>query len=214
MEAVTVEAYSLKFVVDENAKFIVEEDYEPFMKDVVKLRPGAVFVDVGAHVGKYSFFASKQVGRSGVVVAIEPHPENMAKLKKGISLNALSNVVAVQRACSDYRGLGFLKEHELSAKHELSQENTRVKVEVDTLDRILPSLQIGKVSMVKIDVNGCEYEVLQGASKTLEESKPPLIVEVALNNKTRVFGYLKTLGYHPTMLSETKRYWNVLFGFA
>jgi FkbM family methyltransferase len=214
MEAVTVEAYGLKFVVDENARFIVEEDYEPFMRDVVKLRSEDVFVDVGAHVGKYSFYASRQVGDSGMIVAIEPHPGNIAKLKKGIHLNGLLNVVAIQKACSNYQGQGFLKEYELSAKHELVQENIGVKVNVDTLDSILQILRIRKVSMIKIDVNGCEYEVLQGASKTLEEFKPPLIMEVTLDNKVKIFGYLKNLGYEPTMLSETKRYWNVLFDFA
>jgi hypothetical protein len=52
MGAFVVEAYGLKYLIDENARFIVEETYEPFMKDVVKLAPGNVFVDVGAHVGK------------------------------------------------------------------------------------------------------------------------------------------------------------------
>lgn len=211
MRVLTVEAYGLKFVVDENARFIVEEGYEPFLKDVVKLLVGDVFVDVGAHVGKYSFYASRLVGDSGTVVAIEPHPGNMANLKKGLSLNGLSNVVAIQKACSNYVGWGFLKEYELSAKHELVQENTGVKVDVDTLDSILQSQRIRKVSMVKIDVNECEYEVLQGARKTLEEFKPPLIVEVAFDNKIKIFEYLRNLGYEPSILSETKRYWDILF---
>lgn len=97
MRVLIVEAYGLKFVVDENARFIVEEDYEPFLKDVVKLRLGDVFVDVGAHVGKYSFYASRLVGDSGTVITIEPHLGNMANLKKAVSLDKFSNVVAVQK---------------------------------------------------------------------------------------------------------------------
>jgi FkbM family methyltransferase len=190
MKTLIMEAYGLKYAVDENAGFIVEEAYEPFMKDVVKLRPGDVFVDVGAHVGKYSFYASRQVGDSGMVIAIEPHPKNMVNLKKGLRLNGLVNVVAVQKACSNYRGMGFLKENELSAKHELVQEGNGVGVDVDTLDGILESLQVKRVNMVKVDVNGCEYEVLIGGHRTLTQSKPVLIVEVALENKTRVFEYL------------------------
>jgi len=211
VRVLTIEAYGLKFAVDENARFIVEEGYESFLKDVVKLELGDVFVDVGAHVGKYSFYAARLVGDSGIVVAIEPHPRNMANLKKGLSLNRLSNVVAVQKACSNYVGEGFLKEYELSAKHELVQENTGVRVDVDTLDNILQSLRIRTVTMVKIDVNGREYEVLQGARRTLEEFKPPLIAEVTFDNEAKVLACLKNYGYEPSILAQTKRYSDVLF---
>jgi FkbM family methyltransferase len=211
MKTLIMEAYGLKYAVDEKAGFIVEEAYEPFMKDAVKLRPGDVFVDVGAHVGKYSFFASRQVGDSGMVIAIEPHPKNMVNLKKGLRLNGLVNVVAVQKACSNYRGMGLLKENELSAKHELVQEGNGVGVDVDTLDGILESLQVKRVNMVKVDVNGCEYEVLIGGHRALMQFKPVLIVEVTLKNKTRVFEYLAEAEYTPTILSEAKRYWDVLF---
>lgn len=213
MRTLIIKAYDLKYVVDEKAKFIVEEAYEPFMKDVVKLRPGDAFVDVGAHVGKYSFYASKQVGVSGIVVAIEPHPKNMVNLKKGICLNGFANVVAIQKACCNYQGIGFLKENELSARHELVREADGIKVEVATLDAVLRSLRVKNVNMVKIDVNGCEYEVLQGGHETLTNFKPILIVEVALENKVKIFEHLEKLGYHPTILSELKRYWDVMFNF-
>jgi FkbM family methyltransferase len=168
-----VKAYGLKFIVDENASFIVKEDYEPFLKDVVKLKLGDVFVDVGAHVGKYSFYAARLVGNSGTVVAIEPNSINMANLKKGLGLNGFTNVVAVQKACSNYAGEGFLKEYELLAKHELVQKNTGVRVDVDTLDNILQSLRIRTVTMVKIDVNGREYEVLQGSTQNPRRVQAP-----------------------------------------
>jgi FkbM family methyltransferase len=211
MGASVVEAYGLKYLIDENARFIVEETYEPFMKDMVKLAPGNVFVDVGAHVGKYSFYASRQVGDAGRIVAVEPHPENFKNLKKGIEVNGLTNLVAIRKACSNYSGEGFLKESELSAKHELVQEVTRVKVVVDTLDNILLGLRVRRTDMVKIDVNGSEYKVLQGARRTLKVFRPSLIVEVTSGCKTRVFKYLKELGYERSILSETKRYWNLLF---
>jgi predicted RNA methylase len=89
MRTLNIKAYDLKYLVDENAAFIVEEAYEPFMKDVVKLRLGDAFVDVGARVGKYSFYVSKQVGVSGIVIAIEPHPESMINLKKGVRFKGL-----------------------------------------------------------------------------------------------------------------------------
>jgi FkbM family methyltransferase len=214
VRTIIVEAHDLKCVVDENARFIVKEAYEPFMKDVVKLRQGDVFVDVGAHVGKYSFYASKRVGDCGIVIAIEPHPKNMINLKKGVCLNGLVNVVAMQKACCNYQGTGFLIEDELSAIHELVQEGDGIKVHVDTLDSILKSLQVKKVNMIKIDVNGCEYEVLQGGRETLMRFKPILIVEVSLENGAKIFEHLEKLGYNPTILSEMKRHWNVMFNFS
>lgn len=211
MENVIVQAYGLKYVVDENAKFIVEESYESFMKNLVKLKPGNIFVDVGAHVGKYSFYAARQVGNSGLVIAIEPHPNNVENLRKGIELNGLTNIKVVEKACSNYSGTGFLIEYELSARHELSKNPTKMKVEVDTLDNILQNLQVNRVDMIKIDVNGHEYEVLEGSKKTLKSFKPAIIMEVMLENRQKVFQYVKNFGYRSRILSEEKRYLNVLF---
>jgi len=211
METVIVEAYGLKYVVDRATKFIVEESYEPYMKDVVKLKHGYVFVDVGAHVGKYSFYASKQVGDSGLVIAIEPHPKNVENLRRGIKLNCLTNVKVVEKACSNYSGKGFLIEHEISAKCELVKKPTKIEVDVDTLDNVLKSLHVEKVDMIKIDVEGREYKVLQGAYKSLKRFKPPMMVEVILNNKQRVFKYLEEIEYKPRAIYKQKRYWDVLF---
>ena len=211
METAIVEAYGLKYVVNGGAKFIVEESYEPYMKDAVKLKAGDVFVDAGAHVGKYSFYASRQVGDSGLVIAIEPHPKNVENLRKGMKLNDLTNIVVVEKACSSYSGKEFLMEHKTSANYELVQEQNETKVEVDTLDNILESLRVRRVNMMKIDVEGCEYEVLQGAYKTITKFKPLLMVEVILNNKEKVFQHLEKFGYRHKILCESKRYWNVLF---
>jgi FkbM family methyltransferase len=211
MEVLIVDAYGLKYFVDKNDKFIVEEKYEPYMKDVLKLGRRDVFVDVGAHVGKYAFYASKLVGDSGCIVAIEPHPANFENLKRGIEANELHNITAIRKACSNYKGKGFLREYEFSAKTELIGEPTRIQVGVDTLDNILRGQGIKRTRMVKVDVNGCEYEVLLGAQRTLEMSRPGLIVEVSPESGTKVFEYLKKYGYRHSILSQTKRYWDVLF---
>lgn len=59
--------------------------------------------------------------------------------------------------------------------------------------------------MIKIDVNGSEYQVLKGAHKTLEEYKPALLVEVAVGLEDEIFGYLKNLEYQHKALSKEKR---------
>jgi len=208
---VIVEAYGLKYVVDRGSKFIVEESYEPFMKDVVKLKLGDVFVDVGAHVGKYSFYAARQVGDSGLVIAIEPHPKNVENLKKGIRLNGFKNIKVVEKACSDRSGRAFLLEYELSARHEITDKPTKLMVEIDTLDNILQSFRINRVDMLKIDVNGHEYQVIEGARNTLKNYKPTILMEVMLENKEKVFSYLRKFGYEAKIINKTKKYLDVLF---
>lgn len=210
-ESVIVEAYGLKYVIDRGSKFIVEESYEPFMRDLVKLKLGDVFVDVGAHVGKYSFYAARQVGNSGLVITIEPHPKNVKNLKKGIRLNGFKNIKVVEKACSNHSGRVFLLEYELSARHEITDKPTKLMVEIDTLDRILQSFRINKVNMVKIDVNGHEYHVIEGARNTLENYKPVVLMEVILENKQKVFSYLGKFGYEAKIINKEKRYLDVLF---
>ena len=210
-ESVIVEAYGLKYVVDRGSKFIVEESYEPFMKDLVKLKPGDVFVDVGAHVGKYSLYAARQVGDSGLVIAIEPHPKNVENLRKGVMLNGFKNVRVVEKACSNRSGRAFLLEYELSARHEITDKPTRLMVEIDTLDSILQGLRVDKVNMVKIDVNGHEYQVIEGARNTLKNHKPIILMEVMLENKQRVFSYLEKFGYEAKIINRERKYLDVLF---
>ena len=210
-ENVVVEAYGLKYVVDRGPRFIVEESYEPFMKDFVKLKLGDVFVDVGAHVGKYSFYAARQVGDSGLVIAIEPHPKNVENLKRGIRLNGFKNIKVVEKACSNRSGKAFLLEYELSARHEITDKPTKLMVDTDTLDNILQSFRIDKVNMVKIDINGHEYQVIEGARNMLKNYKPIILMEETLENKQKVFNFLQKLGYKAKIINKTKKYLDVLF---
>ncbi|MEM2972256.1 MAG: FkbM family methyltransferase [Candidatus Bathyarchaeia archaeon] len=166
-EVVIVKAFCLKYIIDKPSKFIVEESYEPFMKDVVKLKLGDVFVDVGAHVGKCSLYAARQVCNSGLVIAVEPDPINVKNLKLNVRINGFKNVKVIEKACSDYSGAGFLRKYDFSAKTELVKESTEIKVEVDMLDNIIEHLKVRKVDMIKIDVNGSEYY----QHKTLSKEK-------------------------------------------
>ena len=84
-------------------------------------------------------------------------------------------------------------------------------VEVDTLDCIVQSFGVNKVDMVKIDVNGHEYHVLEGAVSMLESYRPTILIEVSLENKQRVFSFLEKLGYEARIINKEKRYVDVLF---
>src|SRR5690349_8071483 len=65
------------------------------------LEEGSVFVDVGAHVGYYSLLAATQVGPSGKVIAVEPNPPTIQRLRRNLQLNTFTNVAVEEVACAD-----------------------------------------------------------------------------------------------------------------
>ena len=81
----------------------VQGYYEPnqmsFLCD--QLKPGSVFVDIGAHFGLYTLLASKKVGPKGKVVALEPSDREFKRLQENLKINGAENVLALNIAASD-----------------------------------------------------------------------------------------------------------------
>lgn len=98
---VQVLIYGCKFhLIDTESLSIILPRYEKFtIKFLVNLLRDLdnqiVFMDVGAHIGKYTILMAKLIGKRGITVSIEPHPENYAILVKNINLNTLRNVIAL-----------------------------------------------------------------------------------------------------------------------
>lgn len=128
------------------------------------LRPGDLFVDVGANVGVYSIMAAGAVGAD--VVAVEPVPLSFERLEMNIRLNDLRNIEARRVGLSDAPGrLAFTTGRDCMNRVATPEDGGGlVEVEVTTLDRLngkrVPAL-------VKIDVEGHELAVLNGARKVL-----------------------------------------------
>lgn len=139
-------------------------------------RPGMSVVDVGAHVGYYSLLAAKKVGPTGHVFAFEPEPMNYDLLIKNAELNGYQNIVAVQKAASRREGTAKLYLTALDNgrhsvyDHNLPQTGSRV-VETTTVDALLEEQGWPAVSLVKIDVEGAELDVMAGMERVLRESK-------------------------------------------
>jgi len=169
------------------------EDFNPAREeDIVELfRPknGDIVVDVGAHIGKYSLIASKMVGPYGKVVAIEAHPNNYEILKKNITLNKLTNVIALNFAVSSKEAMvklyepgqeqGFTIYNTIMTGRKMSNNPNYVKVHAKTLDSVLLENAIKEVNWIKIDVEGAELEVLRGALNTLSNSRSlSILIEI------------------------------------
>ena len=165
-------------------------DYEPRSRKHIVLDEG-VFIDVGANIGKYSIIIGNRLKNKsenyGTVVAVEASNEIFKILRENIRLNNLTNVIPVNLAASDEEGVSefYLASEGLgtaSSLIEIKQRSKKVKVKTDTIDNITKRLGIKKVNLIKIDVEGVEIKVLQGAFNILKRDRPKIVFE-ALNKK-------------------------------
>jgi FkbM family methyltransferase len=150
------------------------------------LKPGDLFVDVGANIGSYSILAGACEGVK--VVAFEPVPQTFSWLQKNIKINALENQIEVMKiGLAEQKGsINFSSNFDV-LNHVVLQEkhNTSVvKVDVSKLDDILDHKY---PTVIKIDVEGYELQVLNGVKKILDN--PSLIaVIVELNSAGKIYG--------------------------
>ena len=162
---------------------LIDGVYEVQAVDFVleRLKPGATFVDVGANIGVFALPAARRVGRSGRVIAIEPSPFVFPYLKRNIALNELSNVRSVQCAAHSRDGetIPFYEapvEHFGMGSLGAQFHDSPVPVLCRTLDQILNEEQIEKVDVMKVDVEGFEAAVFEGAEELLAGDKAPLVL--------------------------------------
>ena len=175
-------------------------------------REGDTVIDIGAHIGRYTITSSKQVGSTGKVVAIEADPDNFQLLKRNIALNNLTNVLPLNYAVFSTRTRMKLYEQSASAKYNsvmLTRARTMnyVEVNADTLDSILEQNRITQVNWIKIDVEGAEFEVLKGSTKTLSSNDISLLVEIHnIDDPSHYDNILDFLKYHNYEITFENRY--------
>jgi len=172
----------------------IDQDFEEVIKEWFDISGGA-FIDVGANIGRYTVGLAENFDK---VYAFEPVRETFVTLEKNIHLNGLENVTAIQIGlwnCSDEKEISIgihkgLSSIVISLPHSQTQ-----KIVVDTCDSIAESLDIHDVSLVKIDAEGAEVEIIDGMEKLLLRDSPRVIVEVKSMNRKKVPMMLKRLGY-------------------
>ncbi len=145
---------------------------------VSELRPGATFVDVGAHVGYFSLLASKLVGPSGSVIAIEPEERNLELLRLNLSRNDCPNVRVLPVAAHSAPGrMSLALDRRNSGGHRLvAHGQAPVTVCCVRLDDVLPVA----VDLVKIDAQGYDHEIVEGMQHTFA-ANPDLTVLAELS---------------------------------
>ena len=132
------------------------------------LREGDNVVDVGANIGSLSIASALRVGR-GQVLALEPHPRIFGYLQGNLALNGVSNVTPVNMALGDAIGELWFSDERSDDQNSVAQEGEGIRVPVTTLDKA--ASEFGRISLLKIDVEGFEVAVLSGAAEVLRRTE-------------------------------------------
>lgn len=161
-------------------------EYEDMLFVLHALQPDETFVDVGANVGAYTILASKVVGAKSI--SYEPLPNTVDRLKDQIQINRIDNLVSIRnKGVGNLNGeLFFTNNNDTVNKVSLSgQAAHTTKVEVITLDS---DLEKNRSYFFKIDVEGFEYNVIEGGLETLLSPQTAALI-IELNGSGDAFGH-------------------------
>jgi FkbM family methyltransferase len=189
----------------------VEGTYESAVQNALTqtLRPGAVFYDVGANGGFFSLLAASVVGPRGKVVSFEPHPETARLLARQMYINGMQQVDVVIAAVSNEVGMAQFDDDTVSVMagltdiHPNSSSRFKIWVKTTTIDEEVQKR--APPDVIKIDVEGAELRVLQGAQRLLHEKRPVLLVELHSPELAMEYDhFMSNLGYETCSLTGKK----------
>jgi FkbM family methyltransferase len=163
------------------------------------LGEGMVAYDVGANAGYMSLVMARAVGSSGHVLAFEPDPQNLRALRFNLEQNKLYNVAVREQAVSDAPGKLTFASYSYSLVGHIAREDDpgdarHFDVEATTLDRVWAETGAAP-DFVKIDVEGAEREVLNGATELLAHARPTILAEIRAEHWPAVFELLESHHY-------------------
>lgn len=173
-----------------------------------KVQNGDTVAEMGAFRGYYTLYLSQRVGPTGKIIAIEPIPENVMYLKKNIEANNLENVEIIPKGVwnKDETMVFNRKPSDFqSGSIDINYTQQEAKeIEVNTLDTILSSKDVNQVDFMLIQLNGAEFEALEG----LQITKPKNLSIAARYNKderniaTEIVNVLTQRGYETSTLQK------------
>lgn len=142
---------------------------EEFVYDFLK--PGDTLIDVGANIGCVTAAGSLAVGETGHVYSVEPHPQTYKHLQKTIAINHCANVTSLNVALGAEAGIvNFTDEPRKDDNNCVAQNaESGIRVPCMTLASLVDEHSISRIAVMKIDVEGFEMQVLQGAQSMLQK---------------------------------------------
>ncbi len=165
-----------------------------------KAVPGSTALDIGAHIGAITLPLARLVGSRGRVYAFEPQKRIFRELVYNLELNRVENVIPLRFAVGSESAVIEMD------PDQLYDGQVRVGVGGDKAElRTVDSFSFSDVSIIKIDVEGYESEVLRGARKTIETFHPVIVIEILPGNYLAVQKTLHELGYSVASLTWDPR---------
>lgn len=161
-----------------------------------RLDAGMCVVDAGAYLGEFSLYASARVGPAGRVFLIEPDPSNLERLVHIFTLNGgkpanlevvnagLWKESGVREFASDMHGssmlaIGAENSGEHGSLHRFDEKISgaqKIEIQVLSLPDLVRAYKVGRLDFVKMDIEGAEVEVIEGAGSILSTNKPRLAI--------------------------------------
>lgn len=167
------------------------------------VHPGDVVFDVGANVGFYTLLAASRVRPNGTVVAFEPLLENVRYIERHIQMNRVDHVRIVQAAVGRNSGKARFQPHASRAMGRISDSGT-MDVDVVALDAFCDARTVPDPTLMKIDVEGAELGVLEGASRMLTRAQPTIFLAThGAEIHRKCCEYLAAIGYTLRPIDET-----------
>jgi FkbM family methyltransferase len=185
--------------------FVFYGTYIAGQYDALELQEGDIVLDAGANIGDYAIQASRRVGSSGIVLAVEPDPDLIPYIEHNLTRNGCHNVKVIQCA------LGTPGQARLERKsdggtvaNQVSRDGSGPLVTVRSIAEVLDGAGVETLSVLKLDIEGAEFEVLSGYTGL----SGVRLVAVELHGHENQIGVPQLLApYFDTWSLDTGRLW-------
>lgn len=185
--------------------------YEEETTKYILSNKGNIFIDIGSHIGRFPIISSNNFKK---IIAIEPHPQNYSQLKENVSLNKCKNITIINRAISNRSGVAYMSDLNSNTGSESIKDNGKNLIKKVSLNELIEDqkLNISDISLILIDVENHENEVLEGSNEILKKGNAKLIIESfnvsEIESKLKKYGYQKvlTLDFYNHLFIKNKNF--------
>jgi len=147
-----------------------------YLKDKRKYKNKTV-IDCGAFTGATTLALNQNL-KPAKIISIEPDPANFQNLLKNLKKNRLKNAIPLKTAVSNRQSASYLFRKGTSMAYLGEKSPSAAKVPTATIDQLVKKLNLKKIKLIKMDIEGSELAAVKGAVKTIKAYKPTLIISL------------------------------------
>ena len=163
--------------------------------DIIKVPRNGVVLDIGSHIGTFTVRCVKKL-KEGIVISIEPEPENFRILLWNILINRIQNVHALPIALGSVHRRVKLYVHEFTGHSTIFPSQKYVEVLQLTLDTLRDKLNLPRIDLIKINAEGAELQILEKGENTLKCTRALIIAAHHYPQQSHIIAsFLKNMGF-------------------